>query len=192
MPDVVSDTAKKYGLDTKSTILAKMMDDIDGIDNTIRKGSKGEVVQNPFLKIYKREDAAWISQGLQSAVPAKPTAATKWDKRWMIYIIYLLVKILTYLQLVRRNFKNKITYTKRFYRSKVYKHHPAPLAHIARSLDYLTDDGVREGADYLSRRIGTPLGDFQPGTLAEEMFHSKMHRFLDDKLGSSKKVSYIN
>ena len=158
------------------------------IEDTIRRGSKGEVVQNPFLRIYKREDAAWISQGLQGAVPAKPTAATKWDKK--MDDIY---KLLTGQDPVlptagaKELQKIKLHTPKSSTDPKFIKHHPAPLAHIARSLDYLTDDGVRAGADYLSRKIGTPLGDFQPGTLAEEMFHSKMHRFLDDKLGSSKK-----
>ena len=144
--------------------------------DTIRRGKKGEVIQNPLLKLYKREDAALMGQGLQEAVPARPSAATKWEQKMSdIYMI-----------LTGRDLSLPTAGVEKLRGVPFKKHHPAPLAHIARSLDFLTDEGVVEGADYLSKRIGFPLGDFQPGTLAEDLFHSKMHRFLDDRLGSSK------
>ena len=176
------------GFIRENEILTSIKNKIDPpIEDTIRRGSKGEVVQNPALEIYKREDAAWISQGLQSAVPAKPTAATKWDKKMDdIYKLFTGQDPDLPTAGAKELQKIKLHRAKGSKDPKFIKHHPAPLAHIARSLDYLTNDGVRAGADYLSRKIGTTLGDFQPGTLAEEMFHSKMHRFLDDRLGSSK------
>jgi len=152
------------------------MDVSGGTVDTIRRGPKNEVIQNPLLKLYKREDAAKIGQGLQDSVPARPSAATKWEQKMSdIYMI-----------LTGRDPSLPTAGVEKLRGVTFKKHHPAPLAHIARSLDFLTDAGVVEGADYLSKRIGFPLGDFQPGTLAEDLFHSKMHRFLDERLGSSK------
>lgn len=144
--------------------------------DTIRRGKKGEVIQNPLLKLYKREDAALMGQGLQDSVPARPSAATKWEQKMSdIYMI-----------LTGRDLSLPTAGVEKLRGVTFKKHHPAPLAHIARALDYLTDAGVREGADYLAGRMGFNLGDFQPGTLIEDMFHSKMHRLLDDSLGTSK------
>ena len=153
--------------------------------DTIRRWSDGSVSQNPLLHRYKREDAAKIGQGLQDAVPDKPSAATIWDKK-MDDIYNLLTNRDPDLPTAGVEKLQGIPLGGRAPGPKFIKHHPAPLAHIARSLDYLSDEGVMKGADYLSKKIGFKLGDFQPGTLAPDKFHSKMHRFLDDRLGSSK------
>jgi hypothetical protein len=163
------------------------MDVSGGTVDTIRRWPDGSVAQNPYLRLYKREDAARIGQGLRDAVPPKPSAATKWDAK-MDDIYNLLTGRDPDLPTAGvEELQGIPLHTPKSYKGpKFKKHHPAPLAHIARALDYLTDAGVREGADYLAGRMGFNLGDFQPGTLIEDMFHSKMHRLLDDSLGTSK------
>ena len=161
------------------------MDVSGGTVDTIRRWPDGTVAQNPFLRLYKREDAARIGQGLQDAVPARPSAATIWDKK-MDDIYKLLTGRDPDLPTAGAEKLQGIPLGGRAPGPKFIKHHPAPLAHIARSLDYLTDAAVVEGAEYLANRIGFKLGDFQPGTLAPDKFHSKMHRFLDDSLGTNK------
>tara|TARA_Y100000401_G_scaffold53602_1_gene42109 strand:+ start:882 stop:2612 length:1731 start_codon:yes stop_codon:yes gene_type:complete len=63
-------------------------------------------------------------------------------------------------------------------------HHTAPVKVIGNALDFLTDEAIEEGAEYLAKEIGHSLGDaYQNASPTIKRLHNRAHALMNDALG---------
>jgi hypothetical protein len=167
----------------RSAIDGKEIQDILGLD-TVRRSEAGDVIHHPLLEpdsySYKtRVGPAIVGQGLK---PAKTTTFnTKVNK---------IMRIMTGEDSFYPRQVGEPKLREVFSRKSTNRHHPAPLKQTAAAVDYLTDEGLVRGVEYLEERIGHRLGDFQTGYPAIKPLHDKLHDFLNSRLGTNKDLLY--
>ena len=149
----------------------------DGVDPSnndyILSNDRGEIIRNPLLETKKRDNVAAIT-----SINVPEMGNTVLFKNRM--------------RLIRQQMALDVPEASEdllsLRGSSFIDHHPAPLKTIGAGVDYLNDEGMMLGLNYLQKKIGHRLADFQEGYPAYRKFHGKLHDLLDSKLGSNRNL----